>query len=374
MERNWLIRTSQNQILGPVAKQKLLEFIQKGALGMTDEVSSGNGYWFSIKEKELVEKYIYGDIPQSYNPISESKSVLSNREHPEKTTSINTAPANKTQVIKLSSVPGILPAADDLAFPDLGADSAKVELKDNDTKLPSDDDLAFPDMDDLLSFSASAQESQFNPLPTPQPVQSFEVKEKAPVKAAAIVQESDEDIVFPDEDDLAFPDLNEMKTSPKIEKGKVDLSTQYTRTVALDAEQSQEVFPEKKTEVQIEEEDDFGDFTLALDLTNKEKATEHDFPEEIKQPVLQAVKKERPQPQLDDRKLLHDRKTKSSAGAKSAAALRDPTREVAHANTQAEPLKKRNDNYLFFILIIIAMIIIAVFFYFKEILNKPLPV
>ena len=48
MERNWLIRTTQNQILGPVAKAKLLEFLQKGALGLNDEVSSGNGYWFSL--------------------------------------------------------------------------------------------------------------------------------------------------------------------------------------------------------------------------------------------------------------------------------------------------------------------------------------
>ena len=373
MERNWLIRTSQNQILGPVAKQKLLEFIQKGALGMTDEVTSGNGYWFSIKEKELVEKYIYGDVPQSYNPISESKSVLSNREHPEKTTSINTAPANKTQVIKLSSIPGILPKEDDLAFPDLGVSAAE------NTKLPNEDDLAFPDMDDILSFAA--QEST---LPKAQATQNFEVKKETLIKATPVVapvQESNEEVVFPDEDDLAFPDMDEMKTSPKIEKGKVDLSAQYTRTVALDTEQSQEVFPEKKSEerhplspakVEHEMEDDFGDFPLALDVTGKGKATEDDFPEEIKHPPLQAVRKERPV--LEDRKLLHDRKTKSSvAGSKSAAALRDPTREVAHA-APAEPLKKRNDNYLFFILIIIVMIIIAVFFYFKEILNKPLPV
>src|SRR5690349_5462118 len=102
MDRNWLIRTSQNQILGPVAKQKLLEFIQKGALGMMDEVTSGNGYWFSLKEKELVEKYLHGDLPQGYNPISESRSVVSRKDNPDKTTSINTAPVNNniTQVIR----------------------------------------------------------------------------------------------------------------------------------------------------------------------------------------------------------------------------------------------------------------------------------
>jgi len=76
MERNWLIRTTQNQILGPVSKAKVLEFLQKGALGPGDEVCSGNGYWFYIKEKDLVDKYLHGDVPQGYNPISESISVL----------------------------------------------------------------------------------------------------------------------------------------------------------------------------------------------------------------------------------------------------------------------------------------------------------
>ena len=70
MERNWLIRTHQKQILGPVGKTKVIEFLQKGALGLNDEVTCGNGYWFWLKEKDLVDKYLYGDVPQSYNPIS----------------------------------------------------------------------------------------------------------------------------------------------------------------------------------------------------------------------------------------------------------------------------------------------------------------
>ena len=52
--------------------------------------------WFWLKEKDLVDKYLYGDVPQSYNPISESKSVLSKRENPDKTMSLNATPANKT--------------------------------------------------------------------------------------------------------------------------------------------------------------------------------------------------------------------------------------------------------------------------------------
>ena len=174
MERNWLIRTSQNQILGPVAKQKLLEFVQKGALGMLDEVSSGNGYWFSLKEKELAEKYLYGDLPQGYNPISEARSVLSKKENPDKTTSINSAPANNTtpvadhtsnnitQIIKLDfeSLNASTPKASDLELPILEAAVEKTPIvtaavAGDPTKLPNQDDLEFPDVD-LISSSVSA--------------------------------------------------------------------------------------------------------------------------------------------------------------------------------------------------------------------------
>jgi hypothetical protein len=72
----------------------------------------------------------------------------------------------------------------------------------------------------------------------------------------------------------------------------------------------------------------------------------------------------------EDKKLLHERKTKSSMS--KGAALRDPSRENHPKDAHAEP-QKRNDNYIFFILIILVLIIVAVFFYFKEILNKPLP-
>ena len=119
MERNWLIRTHHKQILGPVSKQKLLEFIQKGSVGVTDEVTSGNGYWFSLKEKDLVEKYLYGDIPQSFNPVSESKSVLIFRKNKDKTTSLNSAPPNNRITDKGIGERVTLPAAEDLEYPDM---------------------------------------------------------------------------------------------------------------------------------------------------------------------------------------------------------------------------------------------------------------
>ena len=74
MEKNWLIRTSQNQILGPISKERVIELIKKGNLTDDDEICSGNGYWFLIKEKNLVEKYIYGNHLQAFNSISSNPS------------------------------------------------------------------------------------------------------------------------------------------------------------------------------------------------------------------------------------------------------------------------------------------------------------
>ncbi|TDJ07378.1 MAG: hypothetical protein E2O68_03740 [Deltaproteobacteria bacterium] len=76
MERNWLIRTGQNQILGPVTKDKVKELISSGSLDLEDEVCSGNGFWFKIKENDLVDKFLHGDYIQGFNPVSEAKNIL----------------------------------------------------------------------------------------------------------------------------------------------------------------------------------------------------------------------------------------------------------------------------------------------------------
>lgn len=372
MERNWLIRTSQNQILGPVAKEKLLEFIQKGALGLTDEVTSGNGYWFALKEKDLVEKYLYGDIPQSYNPISESKSVLSKRENPEKTTSINSAPANRAPLAKENVTQGVVPKNDDLELPDITVVRTAASLKatpDEDLKLPDSDDLEFPD---VAKISSAVSETFKNEsIKASQPTSPAPVQQTKPEVATPKFEPlttSDEKVLFPADNDLAFPDMNDF-TSPKVDKGKVDLSHNYTRTVALDVDQASEALPpvseEKKSRSPMDLDGDYANSSLALEPTAGE---EHAHGHHLK----------KTKPATDDRKLLHERKTKSSTVINTAvskgAALRDPLRENYPKEAASPALKKRNDNYIFFILIILILIVLSIFFYFKEILNKPLPV
>ena len=52
--------------------EKIRELLDKSALDENDELCSGNGYWISVKEVELVEKYITNGEPQGFNPVSEA--------------------------------------------------------------------------------------------------------------------------------------------------------------------------------------------------------------------------------------------------------------------------------------------------------------
>lgn len=76
MDKNWLIRTRSNHILGPISKEKVLELYNNGSVKPDDEVCSGNGFWFFIRENEMVERYLFGQDVQGFNPISEAKDVL----------------------------------------------------------------------------------------------------------------------------------------------------------------------------------------------------------------------------------------------------------------------------------------------------------
>lgn len=76
MKREWLLRTQSNQILGPMEKAKVVELYQNGSIKGLDEVCSGNGYWFTLKEESLVEKFLLGDEEQGFNPVSEAEDVI----------------------------------------------------------------------------------------------------------------------------------------------------------------------------------------------------------------------------------------------------------------------------------------------------------
>lgn len=71
MDKNWLIRTKDLKIKGPVSREKLLELLETESLDPKDELCSGNGYWFFVKEEELLERYVRKGEKQSFNPVSD---------------------------------------------------------------------------------------------------------------------------------------------------------------------------------------------------------------------------------------------------------------------------------------------------------------
>lgn len=389
-ERNWLIRTTQNQILGPVAKAKVIEFLEKGALGLNDEVTSGNGFWFSLKEKDMVEKYLYGDIPQGYNPISESKSVLSKRENPDKTTSLNTAPANKTQVLKPGSEgPTILPKQEDLEYPDItlvqsvslsglsGAPANQEEVK-----VPAADDLEFPDITVVARpqvHATGAHGTQTHVEVKPQPIA---VKARPEISESKPLEKMPEGpVVYPKNDDLEFPDLDNMsfsepsKTPPPEEEDldfTVPVIEPQTQTKTMVEEKSGKK-PGLNT-LKNEVDDQGPTLTLMVDSATQQSskpavAPKQDKVEPLKlerKPTNQSAQSHQPE------KLLHERKVKNSTQKEST---KDLPKEALRDRSMPEHLKKRNDNYLLYLLVIIVLIIFALFFYYyTNILNKPLPV
>lgn len=145
MKKEWLIRTKNNHILGPVSLNKIKELQAKGSIKADDEVCSGNGYWFYIREKALVEKYILNSIPQDFNPVSEADTVLALPE------------------VQINEDGTMLPCDDDLAFPDLSDDFEDKEDILNELKmsveleeLEEDSDEDYLEEDNLLLLEGNS--------------------------------------------------------------------------------------------------------------------------------------------------------------------------------------------------------------------------
>ncbi|MCO4752917.1 MAG: hypothetical protein KC478_00475 [Bacteriovoracaceae bacterium] len=81
MEKNWLIRTKNNHILGPVSKSKVRELVDNGSIKGDDEICCGNGFWFYVREKEMINQYLVGDEQQPFNPVCETETNLANAQH-----------------------------------------------------------------------------------------------------------------------------------------------------------------------------------------------------------------------------------------------------------------------------------------------------
>lgn len=321
-EKNWLIRTSNFQILGPVSKQKILEFVEKGSLKGEDEITSGNGYWFLIKEKDLLEKYVLGDIPQTFNPITEAPNVLTANQSPDHTGTHNKIPLSKPSAKKPKSAD-----ESDINLPDDG------DLEYPDMNLPAGDDLEYPDLGEP---SGSLDVESLEVRPTAAPAAK-------PVEPEVRSSEDDIEGLLPEDSDLEYPDMGELLgTSPNEDEVIDDFDEETDPNIAIsefDEETDPGIIPEEMIEVE-------------------------EVPESTKpEPVPPA-------------------RTPIPAASKKLAVKHKPIEEVEEAEPEPEKKKskkakkpQRNDKLLFVLtaLFFVALLLVAVIFYYKKILNKPIP-
>lgn len=240
-DKCWLIRTTQRQLLGPVSKEKILSFLEKGALAPEDELTSGNGYWFSVKEKDLVEKYLLGDIPQSFNPISEAPSVLTAaRDQKEGTASLHPNPVPNKEELKAQAAAQTssseeevhLPAQDDLEYPDLNAPidiGGDFEMEES----SSDDITTVLKLDNLAKPAVEEKRK-----PAPQESQR-----------AQLIAEVDEEAQLPDQADLEYPDMgmdfSTEESTPPPQPEELEPADLESETVEVEADQTDKTSKKK---------------------------------------------------------------------------------------------------------------------------------
>lgn len=199
--RKWLIRTNNNQIFGPVTKEKILEFYRDKTLTLEDEVCSGNGYWFYLREEELIQKYLIGNIDQPFNPISEAKDVLDFTSDIENQIGDRRKAPEPVATGELTEdgQQTFIPSADDLAFPD------------EEEQEESDDITVMKNLSsDLLDLRQDTELEPKNPSST----QSMYQKELGKGLELNIEDEDyDDEVHYPADEDLAYPDLGEGESS-----------------------------------------------------------------------------------------------------------------------------------------------------------------
>lgn len=112
-EKRWLIRTRAKQILGPASLSKIVSLLEKNSLKDDDELTSGNGYWFWVKEKDLVQKYVYDGVEQDFNPMSEATTVLAKKDD------VKVSDGPQEKIPDDTPTEQVIPSDEDLEFPNM---------------------------------------------------------------------------------------------------------------------------------------------------------------------------------------------------------------------------------------------------------------
>ncbi|MFG1485866.1 hypothetical protein ABMA77_07340 [Halobacteriovorax sp. RZ-1] len=254
--RNWLIRTKSNKILGPLSKQKVIEFVQDGTLTDEDEICSGNGYWFWIKEDDLLNRYLFGEEEQNFNPVSEAKTkVASSVTKLVKTTGIVDKMKDSEEVIPATpSTPEVETSASGIISINTNEDGEEIVL-------PEDGDLDFPEPIDYSNNTLPQHDVPAAPAST-SPLKDMDTGVSMSEVAQAMNVEEEEEIVLPSDDDLDFPDIGSTQSTISLVKEEASTGSQIDLLVA---EAEAEASAQKDSEVKSDLDDIAEDARLALE-------------------------------------------------------------------------------------------------------------
>ena len=232
--KNWLIRTSTDQLLGPATKEKIIELLDRGMLIDDDEISSGNGYWFWIKEKELLNRYIYGNEVQPFNPVdrlSEPKQSV-------------------------DFVTDRLPSNENLKYPQeassnqsLPEENTSSPLPEKDTSPPIPEGNDSPTLPEENTSSTLSEKDASPPIPEGDDSSLSPDKENDPSSPDLSTHSSKEEdydlnvVNIPSEEDLEYPDIPSHEPESELQSdltAELDLSTSEDSSKELSTSPSED--------------------------------------------------------------------------------------------------------------------------------------
>ncbi len=145
MKKTWLIRTSRFKILGPISRGKIIELYEKGSFDKEDEICPANGFWFFIREKDLLQKYLLDEVKAPFN-LGEVVLKKERRLVKENTAVIDLKEVDLAKVTREGHEDmTVYPKEDDLDYP-MSPETLKQEKKiSSHPFFPIEDDLKYPE-------------------------------------------------------------------------------------------------------------------------------------------------------------------------------------------------------------------------------------
>lgn len=396
----WLIRTKQNKILGPVTKQKVIELVQSSSLTGEDEICMGNGFWFWVKEEALVDKYLFGDAKQPFNPVCEAKTLYSFKDLNNESPIVSKEQKNVEEVTETQSSDDVTKVITNFDIPK----KQEVELdksENSETEIyPETEDLDYPEIEERTSSSLPSDDPSEISLDLGSgPVLNLDAPASKPLinkvekKQEEVVTVSDEECVLPADDDLAYPDME----SDDVFEASVDLDSEpesldKISDISIDesADKISEITKKLDEKINRLDEDNSGSMEFQVDIPEESveeseenkidiadldqnivelEATKQGKAKALDEDDLHAILKEE---KNNGRKKKGDEPKNSRPSSEELTPPKKKKKKKKKKVVEAPPeLTKRNDRiYLYVFALILSMILYGVFYYYTEILGK----